>query len=59
MSERIRIEGIYSGKTLEELSSNKVFDFVFDFRPKSFNFIQEHHFLKIIKELILQNTIII
>lgn len=47
MIDRIRIDGIYDQRTLKGLTEIQVNDFCFDFRPKSFNFLQEHKFLEL------------
>ena len=44
---RIRIEGIYDKRTLEILREENINDFSFDFRPKSFNFLQQYRFMDI------------
>lgn len=46
MNSNLKIEGIYDQRTLKLLKTRGLKDFGFDFSPKSFNFIQEHIFLK-------------
>ena len=47
---KIKIEDIYSQDTLNLLFKNKIKIFGFDFRPKSFNFLQEYKLLEFIKD---------
>ena len=49
LNKRIRIEGIYDFKTLSILKEEEIEDFGFDFRPKSFNFLQQHCFMDMIR----------
>lgn len=46
-----RFSGIYDLRTLKHLRDIKVNHFVFDLRPKSFSFIQEHLLIDVLKEL--------
>lgn len=46
MKNELRIEGIYDKRTIQLLLEHNVKDFGFDFCPRSFNFIQEHIFIK-------------
>lgn len=50
MERVLRIDGIYSGDTLKELNSFGISSFSFDFRPRSFNFLQQHSFMDIIEQ---------
>ena len=50
MDKAIRIDGIYDNETLKTARSLGVGLFNFDFRPKSFNFLQQHSFLDMLKE---------
>lgn len=43
---RIRIEGIYDERTFQILEEEAISDFSFDFRPKSFNFLQQYRFME-------------
>lgn len=42
------IDGIYDLRTIQKLQTLGVKHFCFDFRPKSFNFLQQHLFIKVI-----------
>jgi hypothetical protein len=50
MSTLIRVDGIYDQRTIQNLQETAVKDFGFDFRPTSFNFLQQHVFLDLIKK---------
>lgn len=50
MNPKLRIEGIYDSRTLISLKELGINNVLFDLRPKSFNFIQEHILQDIIKE---------
>ena len=50
MSIRIRIDGVYDIRTLKSLIENQVYDISFDFRPKSFNFLQQYKFEEIYQQ---------
>ena len=50
MNTRIKIEGVYDSETLNVLREEGIVDIAFDFRPKSFNFLQRHVLLDILKE---------
>jgi hypothetical protein len=45
---KFKIDGIYDLRTLSELKKEGVDHFSFDFNPRSFNFIQERVFLKLL-----------
>ena len=45
---RIKVDGIYDRRTLSALASLGTRDLCFDFRPKSFNFLQQHVFLDLL-----------
>lgn len=51
MDHRIRLEGIYNQNIISTLSRGEINDITFDFRPKSFNFIQLHIFEEMIDTL--------
>jgi len=51
MGSRIKIDGTYNQNTITMLEELKINDFSFDLRPKSFNFIQEHVLLDILKAI--------
>jgi hypothetical protein len=53
MEKTIRVDGIYDLKTLETARSLGLNLFQFDFRPKSFNFLQQHIFLDMLSKGIL------
>lgn len=55
MKNELRIEGIYDKRTIQLLQEQRINDFGFDFCPRSFNFIQEHVFLKEIIPLLSRN----
>ena len=51
MSEnKYQIQGIYDSRTLEACSRLNIQNVIFDFRPRSFNFLQKHLFESILKE---------
>lgn len=45
----LQIDGIYDQRTIKCLLDEGIRRFVFDFRPTSFNFFQQHRFLDLIK----------
>ena len=47
MTERIKIDGIYDLRSIERLEGLGIIDIGFDFRPKSFNFLQQYRFLEL------------
>lgn len=49
------VQGIYDERTLKIIKSEGINIFSFDFRPRSFNFIQEHIFLEIVKKNFSEN----
>ena len=57
MDYRFRIEGIYDLKTLHLLEASKIREFTFDFRPKSFNFIQIYLFKELLNSGVLFKNI--
>ena len=50
MSISIKIDGIYDEQTLLSCVEEGVSHFGFDFRPKSFNFLQQHVFMEMLKK---------
>lgn len=46
----IRVEGIYDKNTLSHLIKNGITHFCFDFRVKSFNFLQQYKFLDFLRD---------
>ncbi len=50
MKTRLRLEGIYSPETIDHIEQREILDLGFDFRPKSFNFLQHYKFLEILEE---------
>ena len=55
MEKTIRVDGIYDLKTLETARSLGLNLFQFDFRPKSFNFLQQHVFLDMLSKGVLSS----
>ncbi len=49
-SYKIRIGGIYDKRTLKSLIEQGITKFAFDFRPRSFNFLQQYIFIELMKE---------
>lgn len=47
----MRIEGLYDLRTLKALKEAGIYDYGFDFRPTSFNFLQQYRFMDLIEEL--------
>lgn len=47
----MRIEGLYDLRTLKTLKENGIFDYGLDFRPTSFNFLQQYRFMDLITKL--------
>lgn len=54
---KIRVDGIYDLDTLKLLHERRINFFGFDFRPLSFNFLQQHVFFEMLDELINSNHI--
>lgn len=48
MKRAMRLEGLYDKKTIQLIQSEANMALTFDFRPRSFNFIQQHLFLDFI-----------
>lgn len=48
---RLRIDGVYDLRTLETLKEQEIKDFTFDFRPLSFNFLQQYKFMEFVESL--------
>ncbi|MBF0359534.1 MAG: hypothetical protein HQK49_00890 [Oligoflexia bacterium] len=46
----LRVEGIYDVRTIQFLKSIGINCYSFDFRPRSFNFLQQYKFLQILSE---------
>ena len=57
MDSLFRVEGIYDKRTIQRLKDLKLTDFAFDFRPRSFNFLQQHNFLDLLEILSLGDNI--
>lgn len=55
MEKTIRVDGIYDLKTLKTARSLGLNLFQFDFRPKSFNFLQQHVFLDMLSKGVLSS----
>lgn len=47
----MRIEGLYDLRTLRTLKDSGIFDYGFDFRPTSFNFLQQYRFMDLMAQL--------
>lgn len=54
---RIRIDGVYDLRTLHLLKDIEIKDLGFDFRPLSFNFLQQHKFMDFVEVLKGSNTL--
>lgn len=48
MGPKIKIDGVYDKRTVRELDQVAIRDYGFDFRPLSFNFLQQYRFLELI-----------
>lgn len=48
---RMRIDGVYDLRTLQALKDLEIRDFSFDFRPLSFNFLQQYKFMELVDQL--------
>ncbi|MCY4523731.1 MAG: hypothetical protein OXB84_03220 [Halobacteriovoraceae bacterium] len=51
MNREIRIDGVYDEKTILGLKDIPVRNINFDFRPKSFNFLQHYRFMQILEKI--------
>ncbi|OUR94870.1 hypothetical protein A9Q84_17330 [Halobacteriovorax marinus] len=51
MEGRFRVEGIYDNRTLQRLQDLNLKDLSFDFRPRSFNFLQQHTFMELVENI--------
>jgi hypothetical protein len=56
MDSLFRVEGIYDKRTIQRLKDLKLKDLSFDFRPRSFNFIQQHNLIELLDELSLDDN---
>ena len=50
MNTRLKITGVYDQKTMDLLTKEGVISFGFDFRVRSFNFLQQYSFLELIEK---------
>lgn len=50
MDKNVKIDGIYDGRTIKELNRLRITHQSFDFRPKSFNFLQGYKLLELLEE---------
>lgn len=50
MDRRVRLEGVYDIETARFMRTLSIDSYLFDFRPKSFNFLQGYKFLELMKE---------
>jgi len=55
---KVKISGIYNTETIDYLQSRTVNSYVFDLRPRSFNFIQEYKLVEIISSKFYTNNYI-
>lgn len=53
----VRFEGLYDIRTMMFLKGQGLFNFSFDFRAKSFNFLQQYRFLEILEKSYNKNCI--
>ncbi|WP_127716438.1 hypothetical protein [Halobacteriovorax sp. HLS] len=51
MDSRLRVEGIYDKRTVQRLKQSGLKDLSFDFRVRSFNFLQKHIFEELLDEV--------
>lgn len=51
MDSRLRVEGIYDKRTIQRLKQSGLVDLCFDFRVRSFNFLQKHIFEELLDEV--------
>ena len=51
MAYQVRLEGVYDKKTALFLKKQGINEYTFDFRPRSFNYIQKHRFEEIMSQL--------
>jgi hypothetical protein len=56
MKQGIKINGIYDERTLKELALQRIIHQSFDFRPTSFNFLQEYKFLDLMETFYLPSN---
>lgn len=57
MDSNFRVEGIYDKRTLQRLKDLKLKDLSFDFRPRSFNFLQKHLLEELLDEVSMDDSI--
>jgi hypothetical protein len=57
MDSNFRVEGIYDKRTIERLKDLKLKDLSFDFRPRSFNFLQKHLLNDLLDEVSSSDTV--
>ncbi len=57
MSKLVKVAGVYDKRTIQRLKEVGVGQFSFDFRARSFNFLQQHSFMELQKELDLDEEI--
>ena len=51
MKRKIRLEGVYDEHAIRRMQEKGISQYTFDFRPKSFNFLQQHRLENLLKEL--------
>jgi hypothetical protein len=51
MKRRLRLEGIYDIETVKKVREQGLFDFSLDMRPRSFNFLQGHRLIEMVKTI--------
>ncbi|WP_372654453.1 hypothetical protein [Halobacteriovorax sp.] len=56
MSKLVKVAGVYDKRTIQRLKEVGVDQFSFDFRARSFNFLQQHSFMNLQKELALDEN---
>lgn len=57
MNKSIKVAGVYDKRTIQRLKEVGVNQMTFDFRAKSFNFIQQYAFMELQEELALNESI--
>ena len=57
MDKKVKISGIYDKRTIQRLKEVGINQISFDFRARSFNFLQQHSFMELQEELAIDESI--
>lgn len=57
MDKKVKVSGIYDKRTIQRLKEVGIDQISFDFRARSFNFLQQHSFMELQEELAIDESI--